>query len=176
MQIASEFRYEDPILNKNDIVIVISQSGETADTIGALHMAKKQGIKTLSIVNVVGSTIAKTSDCAMYTCAGPEIAVATTKAYSTQLCILYLLSVYMADKKGLISKKDYNSFISEFLLLHNKIETILKSKKDIQYLASKFFNCSSAFYVGRNIDYAVAMEGSLKLKEISYIHSESYSS
>ena len=168
VQVASEFRYCDPIVGKDDLVIVISQSGETADTKAALEEAKARGARVLSIVNVVGSAIAKASDDVIYTWAGPEIAVATTKAYSTQLTVIYLIAAYMADKE------EYADFIKEIESLPDKVAEILKSKEDVQYLASKFYNCHSIFFIGRNLDYAVSLEGSLKLKEISYIHSEAY--
>ena len=174
VQVASEFRYCDPIVGKDDLVIVISQSGETADTKAALEEAKARGARVLSIVNVVGSAIAKASDDVIYTWAGPEIAVATTKAYSTQLTVIYLIAAYMADKLGKISKEEYADFIKEIEALPDKVAEILKSKEDVQYLASKFYNCHSIFFIGRNLDYAVSLEGSLKLKEISYIHSEAY--
>ena len=172
VQVASEFRYCDPIVGKDDLVI--SQSGETADTKAALEEAKARGARVLSIVNVVGSAIAKASDDVIYTWAGPEIAVATTKAYSTQLTVIYLIAAYMADKLGKISKEEYADFIKEIESLPDKVAEILKSKEDVQYLASKFYNCHSIFFIGRNLDYAVSLEGSLKLKEISYIHSEAY--
>ena len=171
VQVASEFRYCDPIVGKDDLVIVISQSGETE---AALEEAKARGARVLSIVNVVGSAIAKASDDVIYTWAGPEIAVATTKAYSTQLTVIYLIAAYMADKLGKISKEEYADFIKEIESLPDKVAEILKSKEDVQYLASKFYNCHSIFFIGRNLDYAVSLEGSLKLKEISYIHSEAY--
>lgn len=174
VDIASEFRYRDPIVSENDLVIVISQSGETADTKAALEEAKARGARVLSIVNVVGSAIAKLSDDVLYTWAGPEIAVATTKAYSTQLAVVYLLALYMADAAGKISKEEYDSILSEIQELPDKVSQILKNKEDIQYCASKFYNNHSIFFIGRNLDYAVALEGSLKLKEISYIHSEAY--
>ena len=185
VQVASEFRYCDPIVGKDDLVIVISQSGETADTKAALEEAKARGARVLSIVNVVGSAIAKASDDVIYTWAGPEIAVATTKAYSTQLTVIYLIAAYMADKLRSIFtssksrsfnmfKEEYADFIKEIESLPDKVAEILKSKEDVQYLASKFYNCHSIFFIGRNLDYAVSLEGSLKLKEISYIHSEAY--
>lgn len=174
VQVASEFRYCNPIITKNDLVIVISQSGETADTLEALKVAKDHGARILSIVNVVGSAIANASDDVIYTWAGPEIAVATTKAYSTQLSVIYLIAAYMAEKLGMLTSGEYANFIKEIELLPDKVAEILKSKEDIQYLASKFYNCHSIFFIGRNLDYAVSMEGSLKLKEISYIHSEAY--
>jgi len=174
VQVASEFRYCDPIITKNDLVIVISQSGETADTLAALKEAKNHGARILSIVNVVGSAIANASDDVIYTWAGPEIAVATTKAYSTQLAVVYLIAAYMAEKLGMLTSGEYANFIKEIEALPDKVAEILKSKEDIQYLASKFYNCHSIFFIGRNLDYAVSLEGSLKLKEISYIHSEAY--
>ncbi|MCD8390864.1 MAG: glutamine--fructose-6-phosphate transaminase (isomerizing) [Firmicutes bacterium] len=173
-QVASEFRYCDPIVGANDLVIAISQSGETADTLAALKEAKNHGARILSIVNVVGSAIANASDDVLYTWAGPEIAVATTKAYSTQLSVIYLLATYMADKLGLLTSGEYAKLIRDLQELPAKVAEVLENKDKIQYLASKFFNCHSIFFIGRNLDYAVALEGSLKLKEISYIHSEAY--
>ncbi len=172
--VASEFRYCDPIIGENDLAIIISQSGETADTIAALKEAKKKGARTLGIVNVVGSAIANLSDDVLYTWAGPEIAVATTKAYSTQLSVLYLLATYMADKLGTISPEYYDKLTADIEKLPEQVAELLKGKDKVQYLASKFFNCHSIFFIGRNLDYAVSLEGSLKLKEISYIHSEAY--
>ncbi len=174
IQVASEFRYCDPIVGAKDLVIAISQSGETADTLAALKEAKNHGARILSIVNVEGSAIAKASDDVIYTWAGPEIAVATTKAYSTQLAVIYLISTYMADKLGLLTSGEYAKLVQDILALPDKVAEVLKNKDQIQYLASKFYNCHSIFFIGRNLDYAVALEGSLKLKEISYIHSEAY--
>lgn len=174
VEVASEFRYHDPIIGKNDLVIVISQSGETADTLAALKEAKSRGARILSIVNVVGSTIANASDDVIYTWAGPEIAVATTKAYSTQLSVIYLIAIYMAEKLGKLSEAQYKKLIAELEALPGKVADILANKEEVQYLASQFFSCKSIFFIGRNIDYAVSLEGSLKLKEISYIHSEAY--
>ena len=174
VQVASEFRYCDPIISKNDLVIVISQSGETADTLAALKEAKNHGARILSIVNVVGSAIANASDDVIYTWAGPEIAVATTKAYSTQLAVVYLIAAYMAEKLGMLTSGEYSKLISDIEKLPEQVAEILKSKEEVQYLASKFYNCHSIFFIGRNLDYAVSLEGSLKLKEISYIHSEAY--
>ena len=174
VQVASEFRYCDPIVGKNDLVIVISQSGETADTLAALKVAKNHGARILSIVNVVGSAIANASDDVIYTWAGPEIAVATTKAYSTQLAVMYLISIYMAEKLGMVTSGEYAEFVSAVESLPDKVAEILENKEQVQYLASKFYNCHSIFFIGRNLDYAVSLEGSLKLKEISYIHSEAY--
>lgn len=173
-QIASEFRYSDPIVSKNDLVIVISQSGETADTLEALKVAKSRGARVLSIVNVVGSAIANASDDAIYTWAGPEIAVATTKAYSTQLSVVYLLALYMAESLSTITSGQYAKYIRELENLPELVAETLKNKEQIAYLSSKFYNCHSIFFIGRNLDYAVSLEGSLKLKEISYIHSEAY--
>lgn len=174
VDVASEFRYRDPILDSDSLVIAISQSGETADTKAAVEEAKSRGARVLSIVNVVGSAIANASDDVIYTWAGPEIAVATTKAYSTQLSVIYLIAIYMADKLGKISKEEYTALVKEIEALPEKIEKILESKDDLQYFASKFYSSQSIFFIGRNLDYAVALEGSLKLKEISYIHSEAY--
>ncbi len=172
--IASEFRYMDPIIDDSVLVISISQSGETADTLAALREAKSSGAKVLSIVNVVGSSIANDSDDVIYTWAGPEIAVATTKAYSTQLSVVYLLAIHMAYMLSKITKEQYDSYINDLLLLPEKVEEILANKDTIKSFAQKFCNCKNIFFIGRNIDYAVSLEGSLKLKEISYIHSEAY--
>lgn len=172
--IASEFRYCDPIISENDLAIIISQSGETADTLAALKEAKAKGARTIGIVNVVGSAIANAADDVLYTWAGPEIAVASTKAYSTQLSVMYLLAVYMAKKLEKITDSEYNKYVEEIKKLPDYVTEILKNKEQIQYLASQFYNCHSIFFIGRNLDYAVSLEGSLKLKEISYIHSEAY--
>lgn len=174
VSLASEFRYCEPIVTDKTLAIVISQSGETIDTLAAMREAKRLGARVLSIVNVVGSTIARESDDVIYTWAGPEIAVATTKAYSTQLSVIYLIGLTFADMLGTISKEEYGSIISELLQIPSKIETILEHKEDIQYFASIYFNHESVFFIGRNLDYAIGLEGSLKLKEISYIHSEAY--
>lgn len=174
VDLASEFRYRDPILTKNTLVVIISQSGETADTLAALRYAKQQGARTLAIVNVVGSSIAKESDDVIYTWAGPEIAVATTKAYSCQLAVLYLLGVYVGRQLGKISDEENLGMIRELLALPEKVATVLEKKEDIQYFASRHYADKDVFFLGRNLDYAVCMEGSLKLKEISYIHSEAY--
>lgn len=174
VEVASEFRYRDPIIDENTLVIVISQSGETADTKAALEEAKERGAKTLAIVNVVGSAIANAADYVLYTWAGPEIAVATTKAYSTQLVVIYMLGLYFADILGKISPEEEAEIIAEIEKIPENIEKILESEENIQYLASKFYSMHSIFFIGRNLDYAVALEGSLKLKEISYIHSEAY--
>ncbi len=172
--LASEFRYCAPIVTKRTLALVISQSGETIDTLAAMREAKRLGARILSIVNVVGSTIARESDDVLYTWAGPEIAVATTKAYSTQLAVVYLLGLYFADLLGRVTKEEYSNLVEELKALPAKAEAILKDTEKIQYYASIYFNHNSVFYIGRNIDYAVGLEGSLKLKEISYIHSEAY--
>lgn len=172
--LASEFRYYSPILDENTLVICISQSGTTADTLAALREAKRLGAKVLSIVNVVGSFIAKEADCVLYTHAGPEIAVATTKGYSTQLAVTYLLGLYLADLKGTVTKEEYSRLLSELEKLPEQMQEVIDNKEHIQYLASLYFNNDDIFFIGRNLDYAITLEGSLKLKEISYIHSEAY--
>ena len=174
VELASEFRYRRPILNKNDLVIVVSQSGETADTLAGLRLAKEQGVKTLGIVNVVGSSIAREADNVFYTMAGPEIAVATTKAYSAQLIAGYMLSIEFARVRGQITEEQYTGYISELQTIPGKINKILEDKERIQWFAAKQANAQDIFFVGRGIDYACCMEGSLKMKEISYIHSEAY--
>ena len=174
--LASEFRYSDPLITKNTLVLVISQSGETLDTMAALREARSRGAHILSIVNVVGSSIARESDDVIYTWAGPEIAVATTKAYSTQLVLLDMLGLYFADILGTVTSKEYAAVVDELQWLPEKMETVLKNTDGIKYLASRYFNHESVFYIGRNLDYALGLEGSLKLKEISYIHSEAYAS
>ena len=174
--LASEFRYSDPLVDESTLVIVISQSGETLDTMAALREAKARGAHILSIVNVVGSSIARESDDVIYTWAGPEIAVATTKAYSTQLVLLNMLGLYFADVLGTIDAKEYAAIIDELLRLPGKMEQMLECTEDIKHFASKYFNHNSVFFIGRNLDYALGLEGSLKLKEISYIHSEAYAS
>ncbi len=172
--LASEFRYTDPIIDNHTLVIVISQSGETADTRAALREAKSLGARTLAIVNVVGSSIAKEADSVIYTLAGPEIAVATTKAYSAQLAVMYLITTALSSTRGLISAAEYDEVLAEMLRIPGKIETVLSDREQLQHLASMYFNNSSIFFIGRNLDYAISLEGSLKLKEISYIHSEAY--
>ena len=174
VELASEFRYRNPMLDKNTLVIVVSQSGETADSLAALREAKLRGIKTLGIVNVVGSSIAREADNVFYTLAGPEISVATTKAYSTQLIAMYTLAVQFAKIRGQISDEQYTGYIEEMQTLPDKIRRILEDKERIQWFASKQMNAKDVFFVGRGIDYAICMEGSLKMKEISYIHSEAY--
>lgn len=172
--LALEFRYSEPILGESSLVIVISQSGETLDSMAALREAKRKDSKVLSIVNVMGSSIARESDYVLYTWAGPEIAVATTKAYTTQMVLLLLLGVYLAKQSGQITQEEYREIIGEFQRLPEQISTVLDNLKDYQKAASRYFNHDSVFYIGRNLDYALGLEGSLKLKEISYIHSESY--
>lgn len=174
VDVASEFRYRDPIIDENSLVIVISQSGETADSLAALREAQRKGVKVLGIVNVVGSSIAREADSVLYTWAGPEIAVATTKAYSTQLAALYLLAIYLGNKRGKLEDAQYKKMVEELQELPDKIQSLLGDKERIQWFASKFAASRDIFYVGRGVDYATCMEGSLKLKEISYIHSEAY--
>lgn len=174
VDLASEFRYRNPILEPDSMVIIISQSGETADSLAALRKAQELGVKVLGVVNVVGSTIAREADNVLYTWAGPEISVATTKAYSTQLAALYLLAVLFGDVKGTITGEEYNEMIQELKSLPDKISEILGDKERIQWFASKYANAKDVFFLGRGVDYATSLEGSLKLKEISYIHSEAY--
>ena len=174
--LASEFRYMEPIVGPNTLVIVISQSGETLDTMAALREAHRLGAKILSIVNVVGSSIARESDQVLYTWAGPEIAVATTKAYSTQLALINLLALRFARILGTITPEAYGAALEGFRQLPDMVEQVLSHRDDIQYFASQYFNHNSVFFIGRNVDYALGLEGSLKLKEISYIHSEAYAS
>ncbi len=172
--LASEFRYSNPLVDENSLVIVISQSGETLDTMAALREARRLGAKTLAIVNVVGSSIAKEADYVLYTWAGPEIAVATTKAYSTQLAVLMLFGIWTARLLGRLTPEREAELLGEMLRIPDKIAEILRHTEEIQYYASLYFNHESIFFMGRNLDYAMGLEGSLKLKEISYIHSEAY--
>ena len=174
VELASEFRYRKPLLDPDGLVIVISQSGETADSLAALRLAKDKGLKTLGIVNVVGSSIAREADNVFYTLAGPEISVATTKAYSTQLIAAYCLAIQFARVRGEITDDVYSTYLEELKTIPDKIEKILEDKERIQWFAAKVANSKDIFFIGRGIDYAVSLEGSLKLKEISYIHSESY--
>ena len=174
VELASEFRYRKPILDPNGLVIIISQSGETADSLAALRETKAQGIRTLGIVNVVGSSIAREADKVFYTLAGPEISVATTKAYSTQLMASYILAIEFAKVKNTITEEQYDNYIAELQAIPEKIEKIIEDKERIQWFAAKQANAKDAFFVGRGIDYAICMEGSLKIKEISYVHSEAY--
>jgi glucosamine--fructose-6-phosphate aminotransferase (isomerizing) len=172
--VASEFRYRDPLIDEKTLVIIISQSGETADTLAALREAKKRGAKVLSIVNVVGSTIANESDNVLYTWAGPEISVASTKAYSTQLAVIYLIALYMAQETKAMSAGVLKDYYENLEKLPDYVEECLQDKETIQYFASRHFNASDMYFIGRNVDYAASLEASLKLKEISYIHSEAY--
>ncbi|MBE5039605.1 glutamine--fructose-6-phosphate transaminase (isomerizing) [Ructibacterium gallinarum] len=174
VSVASEFRYMQPIVNEKTLVVVISQSGETADTIAAMREAKRLGARTFAIVNAVGSAIAREADDVLYTWAGPEIAVATTKAYSTQLTAIYLLAIYMAQHMNCLTQEQIDRYINALQTLPEHIAQILEHKEEIQYTASLHYNSKSIFFLGRTLDYAVALEGSLKLKEISYIHSEAY--
>ena len=174
VDLASEFRYRNPILEQDSMVIIISQSGETADSLAALRKAQELGVKVLGVVNVVGSTIAREADNVLYTWAGPEISVATTKAYSTQLSALYLLAMLFGDIRGTIPSEEYVQMLAELKSLPDKIQEILGDKERIQWFASKYANAQDVFFLGRGGDYATALEGSLKLKEISYIHSEAY--
>ena len=174
--LASEFRYSDPIVKRGDLVIAISQSGETLDTMAALREAKKRGARILSIVNVVGSSIARESDDVLYTWAGPEIAVATTKAYSTQMAVLNMLGLYFGDILGTIDRETYSEMVRDLQRVPEYIEKILESAESIHEIAKKICRSEDVFFIGRNLDYALSLEGSLKLKEISYIHSEAYAS
>ena len=174
VELASEFRYRNPILNPKALAIIISQSGETADSLAALRLCKENNIRTLGIVNVVGSSIAREADNVFYTLAGPEISVATTKAYSTQLIASYVLAIQFAKVKGTISEEQYAAYIKELETLPDKIQRIIDDKERIQWFASKQANAKDVFFIGRGIDYAICLEGSLKMKEISYIHSEAY--
>ena len=176
VDLASEFRYSDPLVDENTLVIVISQSGETLDTMAAMREAKRRGARTLAVVNVVGSSIAREADDVLYTWAGPEIAVATTKAYSTQLVLMDLIGLYLADLLGTVEKSEYDAILAEMQVLPEKMSRFLEPFEDVQYFASRYFNHNSIFFIGRNLDYAMGLEGSLKLKEISYIHSEAYAS
>ena len=174
VELASEFRYRRMLFAPNSLVIIVSQSGETADSLAALREAKAHGVKTLAIVNVVGSTIAREADHVFYTLAGPEIAVATTKAYSTQLIASYILSIEFARVRGMIDEDRAAELIAELQTIPDKIEKLLEDKERIQWFAAKQMNAQNMFFIGRGIDYAVSLEGSLKMKEISYIHSEAY--
>ena len=174
VELASEFRYRRPILDPNGLVVIISQSGETADSLAALREAKKMGIRTLAIVNVVGSSIAREADNVFYTLAGPEISVATTKAYSTQLIAAYVLAIQFAFVKNTITEEQYSNYIDELQTIPDKIRKIIEDKERLQWFAAKQANAKDIFFVGRGIDYAICLEGSLKMKEISYIHSEAY--
>ena len=174
VDIASEFRYRNPILNKNDLVIIISQSGETSDTLAALKLAKSRGVPVLAIVNVVGSSIARAADYILYTYAGPEIAVASTKAYVVQMCVLYLFALRLAYARGKLEEAETKRLTAELLRAGEVIKPRLDDCEQIKYLASRFVNTQSCFFIGRGFDYALSLEGSLKLKEISYVHSDAY--
>jgi len=174
VDLASEFRYRNPILSKNDLCLIVSQSGETADTLAALREAKRQGVRILSIVNVVGSSIARESDDVLYTWAGPEIAVATTKGYSTQVAVLYLIALKFGFDKNLITQEKLEDYIENIKAIPNHINQLLKQEDRLKSLAKKYAKSEDIFLIGRGIDYAAVMEGSLKLKEISYVHSEAY--
>ena len=174
VELASEFRYRKPLLDKNGLAIIISQSGETADSLAALREAKSKGVRTLGIVNVIGSSIAREADNVFYTLAGPEISVATTKAYSTQLIASYLLAIQFAKVREEITQEQYDGLIAELQTLPEKIQKIIDDKERLQWFAAKQVNAKDIFFIGRGIDYAISMEGSLKMKEISYIHSEAY--
>ena len=174
VDIASEFRYRDPILNPNDLVIIISQSGETSDTLAALKLAKSRGVPVLAIVNVVGSSIARAADYVLYTYAGPEIAVASTKAYMVQLCVLYLFALRLAYARGRLSAAETRRYTAQLLRVPEIIKARLADCEQIKYLASRYMNTQSCFFIGRGFDYSLSLEGSLKLKEISYVHSDAY--
>ena len=174
VELASEFRYRKPLLDKNGLAIIISQSGETADSLAALREAKSKGVRTLGIVNVIGSSIAREADNVFYTLAGPEISVATTKAYSTQLIASYLLAIQFAKVREEITQEQYDGLTAELQTLPEKIQKIIDDKERLQWFAAKQVNAKDIFFIGRGIDYAISMEGSLKMKEISYIHSEAY--
>ena len=174
VDIASEFRYRDPILGKNDLVVIISQSGETLDTLAALKLARERGAKTLAVVNVVGSSIARAADYVLYTYAGPEIAVASTKAYMVQLCVLYLFALRLAYARGRLSAAETRRYTAQLLRAPEIIKARLAGCEQIKYLASRYMNTQSCFFIGRGFDYSLSLEGSLKLKEISYVHSDAY--
>ena len=174
VEIASEFRYRNPILRPEDLVIIISQSGETSDTLGALKLAKSRGVPVLAIVNVVGSSIARAADYVMYTYAGPEIAVASTKAYMVQMCVLYLFALRLAYARGMQTDAEIRRLTAELLRAGEVIKPRLADCEQIKYLASRFVNTQSCFFIGRGFDYSLSLEGSLKLKEISYVHSDAY--
>lgn len=174
VDIASEFRYRQPIISKGDLAIVISQSGETADTLAALRELKRKGATVIAIANVVGSTITREADKVLYTWAGPEIAVASTKAYTTQLLVITMIALYTAERRGAMEQRNIDDIVSDIIKLPDKAQSILNGKEAVQHYAAQHFSAHSIFFIGRGLDYALAMEGSLKLKEISYIHSEAY--
>jgi glucosamine--fructose-6-phosphate aminotransferase (isomerizing) len=174
VDIASEFRYRNPLLDQNSLVIVISQSGETADTLAALREARRKGARVIAVTNVVDSSVAREADDVLYTWAGPEIAVASTKAYTTQLVAMYLIGLYLAQHRGTLDAGEIAQIITELRKLPGKVTSILDNGKGVEEFARRYCKCENAFFIGRGLDYAVAMEGSLKLKEISYIHAEAY--
>jgi glucosamine--fructose-6-phosphate aminotransferase (isomerizing) len=174
VEYASEFRYRNPIINKNDVVLAISQSGETADTLAAIELAKEKGATLLGICNVVGSSIPRLTHAGSYTHAGPEIGVASTKAFTTQIIVLTLMAIKMAHKKGTITMSKYHEIIAELELIPEKVEKILKQNDQIEKIAEKFKDATNFLYLGRGYNFPVALEGALKLKEISYIHAEGY--
>jgi len=174
VELSSEFRYRKMLTSPDELVIVISQSGETADSLAALRKAKKEGLRTLAVVNVVGSSIAREADHVLYTMAGPEIAVATTKAYSAQLIAMYVLAVRLAQVRGKITDEQARAYAKELFTIPDKIARVLEDKERIQWFAAKYANAKDIFFIGRGLDYAISLEGSLKMKEISYIHSEAY--
>ena len=174
LQLASELRYSDPIIDNKTLLIVLSQSGETADTIAAMKECSQRGAKTLAIVNVVGSTIANLADYTLYTHAGPEIAVATTKGYTTQLTVLYLFAVYAAEILGRIEADEYSKLLDDLMSIPKLLQNTMDMNSKIENTAKKYYTSDSMFFIGRNTDYALALEGALKMKEISYIHAESY--
>ncbi|QAT49706.1 glutamine--fructose-6-phosphate transaminase (isomerizing) [Caproiciproducens sp. NJN-50] len=174
VDVASEFRYRHPIINQNVLTLVISQSGETSDTLAALREAKRHGSRVISIVNAIDSSVARESSDVIYTWAGPETAVAATKAYSTQLAVIYLLAIYLSDLLGFLSPKEYAYYISQLKILPDQIKEVLHGRNMVKKFAKKFYNCKDIFFIGRNLDYALSLEGAHKLKEIAYIHSEAY--
>jgi glucosamine--fructose-6-phosphate aminotransferase (isomerizing) len=174
VDIASEFRYRNPIMNDKTLLIVLSQSGETADTLAALREAKNRGVKVLAVTNVVGSSVAREADFVLYTWAGPEIAVASTKAYTTQLVIMYIIALYLAQNRNTLTESEIELIKTDMLTLPEKAEEMLKNKELLQKFAANTYSQRNMFFLGRGIDYAVAMEGALKVKEISYLHAEAY--
>jgi glucosamine--fructose-6-phosphate aminotransferase (isomerizing) len=174
VDIASEYRYRNPVQGKNDVFVVISQSGETADTLAAMRLAKKNGNRILAITNVVGSTLAREADMKLYTRAGPEIAVASTKAFTTQLMCLYLLALKLGRRRGFINAEDYTKYLEALSLIPSQAEKLLAGQEHIQKFASQQFNKPKVFFMGRQVDYAISLESALKLKEISYTHSEAF--
>lgn len=176
VDIASEFRYSDPFIDENSLVILVSQSGETLDTLAALRESKEKGARTLAITNVIGSSIAREADNVIYTWAGPEIAVASTKAYTTQVAVFYMLSLYLADLKKSISAERYDFILNELLSLPEKVQSIIDNQEEIKTIAEKIKDCENGFFLGRSLDYSVATEGSLKMKEVAYMHTEAFAS